>query len=123
MASRTRPLSLRAHLKPRHKLWLNWNGAFLMGPRYLRFLEAVERTGTIRAAGEAVGWSYRTCLNRIRAMEHVLGAKVLTTTRGGRRGGSARLTPVARQLTRLFARWRRRALHSSDAAFRNALAR
>jgi len=116
-------LSLRAHLKPRHKLWLNWNGAFLMGPRYLRFLDAVERTGTIRAAGEVVGWSYRTCLNRIRAMEHALGAKVLTTTRGGRRGGSARLTPVARQLTRLFARWRRRALHSSEAAFRNALTR
>src|SRR5207244_2800291 len=63
---------LRAHLQPRHKLWLNWNGAFLMGPRYLRFLEAVEDTGTIRAAGRAVGWSYRTCLNRIRAMERVL---------------------------------------------------
>src|SRR6266851_6747863 len=80
--------SLRAHLEPRHKLWLNWNGAFLMGPRYLRFLEAVDHLGTIRAAGRAVGWSYRTCLNRIRAMEGVLGAKVLTTSRGGAsRGG------------------------------------
>jgi len=68
LASRPRRLSLRAHLKPRHKLWLNWNGAFLMGPRYLRFLDAVERTGTIRAGGEAVGWSYRTCLNLICAM-------------------------------------------------------
>src|SRR2546428_3535917 len=122
MASSRTP-SLRKHLVPHQKLWLNWDGVFLMGPRYLRFLAAVDQTGTIRAAGEVVGWSYRTCLNRIRAMEHVLGAKVLTTTRGGRRGGSARLTPVARQLTRLFARWRRRALHSSDAAFRNALAR
>src|SRR5437870_11061237 len=43
--------TLRVHLKPHHKLWLNWDGAFLMGPRYLRFLEAVDRTGTIRAAG------------------------------------------------------------------------
>ena len=114
-------LALRAHLKPRHKLWLNWNGAFLMGPRYLRFLEAVERTGTIRAAGREVGWSYRTCLNRIRAMERVLGAKVLTTTRGGRRGGGgARLTADARRLKRLFARWRRTALRSSDTAFQKA---
>jgi molybdate transport system regulatory protein len=105
-------------------LWLNWNGAFLMGPRYLRFLEAVDRAGTIRAAGREVGWSYRTCLNRIRAMERVLGAKVLTTTRGGQRGGgSARLTPAARQLARLFARWRRQALRSSDAAFQKAFAR
>src|SRR2546430_16924687 len=69
--------ALRAHLKPHHKLWLNWDGAFLMGPRYLSFLDAVDRTGTIRAAGQEVGWSYRTCLNRIRQMERVLGAKVL----------------------------------------------
>jgi len=46
----SRSPALRPHLQPRHKLWLNWNGAFLMGPRYLRFLEAVEDTGTIRAA-------------------------------------------------------------------------
>src|SRR2546425_510890 len=64
----SRSPALRAHLQPRHKLWLNWNGAFLMGPRYLRFLEAVEDTGTIRAAGRAVGWRYRTCLNRVRAV-------------------------------------------------------
>src|SRR5256885_15347770 len=87
--------SLRVHLKPHHKLWLNWDGAFLMGPRYLRFLDAVDRTGTIRAAGREVGWSYRTCLNRIREMERVLGAKGLATTRRGARRGGAPPTPQA----------------------------
>src|SRR2546426_424192 len=48
MASSRRP-SLRAHLKPHHKLWLDWDGAFLMGPRYLHFLDAVARAGAIRA--------------------------------------------------------------------------
>src|SRR6059036_3311608 len=115
--------SLRAHLKPRHKLWLNWDGAFLMGPRYLRFLDAVDRTGTIRAAGQEVGWSYRTCLNRIRQMERVLGAKVLTTTRGGSSRGGARLTPQARRLVKLFARWRREAVRLSDVAFRKIVGR
>ena len=123
MPSARRP-SLRAHLKPRHKLWLNWDGAFLMGPRYLRFLDAVERSGTIRAAGQEVGWSYRTCLNRIREMERVLGAKVLATARGGPSGGGgARLTPEARRLVKLFARWRREALRLSDVAFRKVLRR
>src|SRR5947209_14707251 len=84
-SSRTR--SLRKQLVPHQKLWLNWDGVFLMGPRYLRFLAAVDQTGTIRAAGQVVGWSYRTCLNRIRQMERVLGARVLATTRGGRAGG------------------------------------
>ncbi len=108
--------ALRAHLKPHHKLWLNWDGAFLMGPRYLRFLEAVERAGTIRAAGREVG-------NRIREMERVLGAKVLATTRGGTTRGGARLTPAARRLVQLFARWRREAVRLSDVAFRKIMRR
>ncbi len=122
MVSPRRP-SLRAHLKPHHKLWLNWDGAFLMGPRYLRFLDAVDRAGTIRAAGLEVGWSYRTCLNRIRAMERVLGAKVLATKRGGSHRGGARLTPEARRLVKLFERWRREALRLSDVAFRKIMRR
>src|SRR5438445_6670968 len=116
--------TLRVHLKPHHKLWLNWDGAFLMGPRYLRFLEAVDRTGTIRAAGREVGWSYRTCLNRIREMERVLGAKVLATSRGGASGGGgAKLSAEARRLVKLFARWRREALRLSDVAFRKIMRR
>jgi molybdate transport system regulatory protein len=122
MAS-SRRSSFRVHLKPHHKLWLNWDGAFLMGPRYLRFLDAVHRTGTIRAAGREVGWSYRTCLNRIREMERVLGAKVLATTRGGTQRGGARLTPEARRLVRLFSRWKREAVRLSDVAFRKIVRR
>src|SRR5213075_2067021 len=120
---RPRATSLGAHLKPHHKMWLNWDGAFLMGPRYLRFLDAVDRTGTIRAAGREVGWSYRTCLNRIRQMERVLGAKVLATTRGGSSRGGARLTPEARRLLQLFARWRREVERLSLTAFRKLLRR
>ena len=115
--------SLRAHLKPRQKLWLTWNGRFLMGPRYLRFLDAVARKGTIRAAGQEIGWSYRTCLNRIREMERVLGAKVLATSRGGAIRGSARLTPAARRLVKLFASWHQAAIRSSDAVFRRLIRR
>lgn len=115
--------SLRAHLRPRQKLWLNWDGVFLMGPRYLRFLDAIERTGTIRAAGRVVGWSYRTCLNRIREMERVLGARVLATTRGGARRGGASLTPAARRLARVFGEWRREVDRLSLAAFRKLLRR
>src|SRR2546430_16702621 len=114
---RSRGSALQRHLAPHHKIWLDWDGVFLMGPRYLRFLDAVARTGTIRAAGRVVGWSYRTCLNRIRAMERVLGAQVLMTTRGGRRGGGgAPLPPDARRPPRVFASWRRTAVRSRDAA-------
>jgi molybdate transport system regulatory protein len=113
--------SLRRHLAPHHKIWLDWNGAFLMGPRYLIFLDGVERTGTIRGAGRLVGWSYRTCLNRIRAMERVLGARVLTTSRGGPTGGSARLTPEARRLVGVYRRWKREVDRLSRSAFQRVV--
>src|SRR5436190_23977621 len=103
---RPRATSLGAHLKPHHKLWLNWDGAFLMGPRYLRFLDAVDRRGTIPAAGGEVGWSYRTCLHRSRERERVPGAKVVVPTRGGARRGGSRRTPEARRLGKRFHTWR-----------------
>src|SRR6266516_6612234 len=115
--------SLRRHLDPGLKVWLNYDVLFHMWPRYLRFLTAVQRTGTIRAAGREVGWSYRTCLNRLRAMERVLGAKVLATTRGGSRRGGARLTLEARRPVQLFERWRREAMRLSDVAFRKIVRR
>jgi len=117
-------LTLPRHLSPNLKIWLDWDGVFLMGPRYLRFLDAVARTGTIRAAGRRVGWSYRTCLNRIREMERVLGTRVLATTRGGRSGGGgARLTPEARRLVSVFSRWQRDVERHSRAAFQRMVRR
>ena len=92
-----------------------------MGPNYLRFLAAVDETGTIREGGRAVGWSYRTCLNRIRRMEQALGRPVLLTKRGGSTGGGARLTPEARRLVRIFKQWRRDMERLSKRAFRRAL--
>jgi molybdate transport system regulatory protein len=115
--------ALRPHLAPKQKLWLNWDGVFLMGPNYLRFLSAVDKTGTIRGGGQAVGWSYRTCLNRLRRMERVLGAPILTTSRGGRTGGGARLTPEARRLVKVFSQWQREVERLTRRAFRLAVPR
>jgi molybdate transport system regulatory protein len=107
-------------LTPRHKVWLTLGGSFLMGPNYFRFLQAVDQTGTIRQAGKTVGWSYRTCLNRIRRMEAILGTKVLETARGGRAGGSARLSSEARRLVTIFGRWQKQVAESSRRAFTQA---
>jgi molybdate transport system regulatory protein len=117
-AEKNKPL--KPHLTPRHKVWLNWDGLFLMGPNYLRFLAAVDQTGTIREGGRAVGWSYRTCLNRLRRMEEVLGRPVLLTSRGGKTGGGARLTPEARRFVRIFSVWQREVERLTLRAFARA---
>ncbi|HSJ76548.1 MAG TPA: hypothetical protein VK899_10265 [Gemmatimonadales bacterium] len=108
---------LTQQLRPRHKIWFTLGNSFLMGPNYFRFLRAVDETGTIRQGGKTVGWSYRTCLNRVRRMEHVLGAPVLLTVRGGSSHGGARLTPQIRRLVDGFARWHEAVAEFSRAAF------
>lgn len=122
MPKRT-PRDLASQLRPRHKIWFTLGNSFLMGPNYFRFLRAVDETGTIRRAGQAVGWSYRTCLNRIRRMEQVLGARVLETERGGAAGGGARLSAKGRRLLRIFERWQRDMADYSERAFRKVIQR
>ncbi len=112
-----------AKLAPRHKVWILHDGLFLMGPNYLRFLRAVDETGTIREAGKAVGWSYRTCLNRVRRMERALGGPVLLTERGGSTHGGSRLSPEARRLVDGFERWHRAVAAFSRRSFARYLGR
>ena len=104
-----------------HEVWLTLGGSVLMGPEYLRFLRAVEETGTIREAAEVVGWSYRTCSNRLRRMEVSFGTRVVETVRGGPAGGGARLSPEARRLIAIFGRWQEDVEESARRAFRKAL--
>lgn len=108
-------------IQPRLKGWLALDGEFLMGPRYVSLLEGIERHGSIRAACAETGLSYRTCLNRLRRMERVMGRALVRTERGGRVGGSAELTAEARRLVRLYRGWRDTLQRLSDRAFRQAL--
>jgi len=110
-----------APLRPGLKCWLRLGDDFLMGPRHVHLLEDVERLGSIRAACVEVGLSYRTCMNRLRRMEAVLGGKVLETHRGGAAGGGAQLTPRARRLLRVYRQWRTDLVRISDRAFQRAL--
>ena len=122
MAKTTRQ-RLITQLRPRHKIWFTLGNSFLMGPNYFRFLRAVDESGNIRQAGRAVGWSYRTCLNRVRRMEDILGRRVLETARGGSSGGGARLSPEGRRLVAIFERWQSDMADYSQRAFRRALER
>jgi molybdate transport system regulatory protein len=115
--------SVTTQLRARHKVWFTLGNSFLMGPNYFRFLRAVDETGTIRQAGQAVGWSYRTCLNRIRRMEDILGRRVLETARGGSAGGGAKLSAEGRRLVAIFERWQGDMADYSQRAFRKALKR
>lgn len=85
-------------MKAKFKVWLEEKGgvAFAEGRKML--LEAVDRRGSLNAAAQEMGMSYRAAWGKIKATEKALGAKLLVVTTGGRGGGGAVLTPEAKEL-------------------------
>jgi molybdate transport system regulatory protein len=122
-SGRGKPLDLAGHVHPNLKGWLSWDGSFLVGPRYIRLLEGIERTGTLRGGCDATGLSYRTCMNRVRRMEQTLGVAMIETRRGGAERGGAELTPAAHQLVRVYRLWREDVERASRQAFERATRR
>jgi molybdate transport repressor ModE-like protein len=120
-ASGDAPRLLDGRVQTRLKGWLTCDGEFFIGPRGIRLLEAVGVTGTIRGACEQGEMSYRTCINRIRQMERILGAPILEISRGGAEHGSAKLTPLARRLIDVYYEWHRTIVQASDEAARRLL--
>ncbi len=112
---------LGAHVTPAIKGWLLWDGEFVMGPRYIRLLEGIERHGSIRGACADLGLSYRTCLTRIRRMEQVTGEEIVVTQRGGSARGGAEVTPLGRALVRAYRDWRDELERASARAFEQAI--
>ena len=85
------PLSIHSNV------WLETEGGDVALSRWrLELLEAVERTGSISAAAQAMDIQYRLAWNRIHEMEARLGMPLVQTTVGGKGGGGAKLTPEAR---------------------------
>ena len=115
------PRLLDGRVQTRLKGWLTCDGEFFIGPRYIRLLEAVGVAGTIRGACEQCDMSYRTCINRIRHMERILGAPILEISRGGSEHGSAKLTPLAKRLISVYHAWHRAIVAASDNAARRLL--
>ena len=88
-AARTEPglLSLRIDL-PQGRI----------GPGKIDLLEAIDREGSISAAGRALGMSYKRAWDLVDAMNRLLGTPVVEASTGGYRGGGALLTDAGRNL-------------------------
>jgi molybdate transport system regulatory protein len=62
------------------------------GEDRLRLLEAIERLGSISAAGQAVGLSYRAAWDAVQALNNLFPKPLVAARAGGRSGGAATLT-------------------------------
>ena len=71
-------------------------GGGRVGPGKIAVLEEIARTGSISAAGRALGMSYRRTWNLVEELNTILGRPVVETSAGGSGGGGALLTDAGR---------------------------
>lgn len=100
-------------------------GGGRIGPGKVALLEAINRCGSISAAGRALGMSYRRAWMLAEALKEALGTPVLEAVAGGSGGGGARLTPAGHAVVRQYRAMEQAAativrpnLHALDAVVR-----
>jgi molybdate transport system regulatory protein len=83
-------------------LRVDLGAAGAIGPGKIRLLELIGETGSISAAGRAMGMSYRQAWLLIDSLNSLFHEPVTETLSGGVRGGGADLTPFGRTLIRTY---------------------
>lgn len=91
----------------RHKVWLDAGGRFAVGDGGTDLLRGIEATGSVRAAAQTIGWSYRHALAYVDNAERALGYVLVERSRGGQDRGGAQLSPSGQDFVRRYARFRR----------------
>lgn len=109
----------QARLRPRLKVWLECDtgeGAF--GDGRWRLLETVAREGSLKAACDALGISYRKAWGDLRKVEACLGIRLIEKRRGGADGGETLLTDAGRQWLAAYKRFRSKVEKAVDREFK-----
>lgn len=94
-------------LQVRSKIWLEIGGAPFFGAGREELLRLIDERGSINAAAQEMGISYRKAWSQLRAMEEMFGAPIVCRSKGGAGGGESTLTPAALELLERYARLHR----------------
>jgi molybdate transport system regulatory protein len=73
-----------------------------IGPGKAALLEAIDRTGSISAAGRELGLSYRRAWLLADVMNRSWAEPLITTAKGGSHGGGACLTALGHEVLTLY---------------------
>ncbi len=85
------------------KLWLSLpDGEGVMGDGKWRLLKAIGETGSLVAAAELLGISYRKAWGDLRKAEKRLDVTLIEKHRGGKVGGETHLTEVGRRWVKAY---------------------
>ena len=89
-------------IEPKGKLWLEYDQQLAMSDYRLRLLEAIHETGSLAAAAQRMGLSYRRAWGKVRDLENNLHTTLVDSAAGGPGGGGSRLSPEGLELVRRY---------------------
>jgi molybdate transport system regulatory protein len=95
-------------MEARVKVWLEKDGQYVFGFGLSEILKAVEAAGSIKAAADLLGKSYRHVWGRIKKAEAALREPLVNTRVGGRGTARSSLTALAGRLVADYDALRRR---------------
>ena len=77
---------------PRLRIRIQFGDEAMLGPGKADLLERIRETGSIAAAGRAMAMSYKRAWSLVDELNAAFRDPLVDSTRGGARGGGARLT-------------------------------
>jgi molybdate transport system regulatory protein len=96
--SSTSPLTIHANL------WIEREATVVLSRWRVQLLDAIEATGSIRAAAAQMKVTYHLAWHRLDEMETALGLRLVERRRGGLKGGHAQLTAAGHDYVERFKR-------------------
>ena len=89
-----------------YKIWLSdKDGQGILGDGKWKILKLIDEKGSIKAACDELGWTYRRTWGNLKKIENFFGFSLLEKHRGGNDGGTTKLTPEGKKLVRAFDRF------------------
>ncbi|MBW6497032.1 MAG: LysR family transcriptional regulator [Bacteroidales bacterium] len=90
-------------LKLNYKIWVETDShVSILGEGKWKLLKAIKETGSLKAAVESMGLTYRQTWTKLKNIEEKLGFPIIEKTRGGSEGGQTTLTPQGEKIVEFF---------------------
>ena len=118
MKRRSEPMQMKINI------WIeNPQGELLFGEGRLQILQAIEKHGTLSAAAEALGMSYRGLWARVRHSERRLGLSLIESHAGRGPDSGTSLTAEGRAFMERYARLLERTRAAAQRSFAEIFAK
>jgi len=90
-------------IRLQYKIWMeDSSGTGILGDGKWKMLKLIDEKGSLKAACDELGYTYRRTWGNLRKIENFFGFPLLEKHRGGADGGTTTLTPEGRKLVRAF---------------------